>query len=294
MEYRIGNFGFYIGDQKLNSSELIKLAGLDIPITLQDVFIEVDRNKILAPEYKGVIRSSDNKLYAIVGNGFVPVQNNEAFEFMDAAANEDIIQYHTIGSIGDGARVFLTAQFGEFNIQDEVYDKQIMLFNSHDGSGCLKCVFTLVRRKTITVIPACDKSQYIKLRHTKNIKSRMHSSKSVLEQAAEKFNNIEHVAKVLVEKNLSREQAEVMIRKIVAGEKDNLPTRTLNIIDSIYRYFSAEEKLNYLALFNAFAEYLAHNKTARGELKEEARFDSCLFGSSADMMLRATYYLMKF
>jgi hypothetical protein len=294
MQYNIGDFGFYVGDQKLNSAELIKLAKLDVPVSLHDVLVDINGSNIHAISYQGVVRSSDKKIYAIVGNGFVPVQNDEAFEFMDVAANENIIQYHTVGSIDDGAKVFLTAQFGEFTVDDEIYDKQIMLFNAHDGSGCLKCVFALVRRNNITVIPACDKSEYIKLRHTKNIKARMHSSKNVIEHATLRFDYIEKVAKTLAAKSLTRDEAKVIIRKIVSGEKDIISTRTSNIIDSIYDCYSLEPKSTCLSLFNAFANYLAHQRSSRGELKEEARFDSCLFGSSADMMMKAIDYLYRY
>jgi phage/plasmid-like protein (TIGR03299 family) len=294
MKYSIGQFGTYVGDQNLTSAELIKQAKLDTTVSLYNVFTDVGLDHIRAENYKAVVRDSDNKIYAIVGNGFVPVQNDEAFEFMDAAANQNIVQYHTVGSIDDGAKVFLLSQFGEFVVGDEIYDKHIMLCNAHDGSGCLKCAFALIRRKTATIIPACDKSEYIKLRHTKNIKARMHSAEYVLAEAVEVFNKIEIISGKLYNKTVSNEEAEAIIRKIVAKEKEVISTRTSNIIASISEYYNAEAKANCWSLFNAFAEYLIHNRSARGELKEEARFDSCLFGSSADMMLRATYYLLEY
>lgn len=129
--------------------------------------------------HKATFREDFGNTLGIVGKDYGIVSNQKAFEFIDfikeVSGQEPNIE--TIGSLGNGERIFITATLGEdsyLNPNDAI--KNYLVFcNSHDGSGAVMCFFSPIRvicANTLAMaIKGCPNK--IVFKHTKFVEKRM-------------------------------------------------------------------------------------------------------------------------
>ncbi len=116
------------------AEEAITAAGLDYEITLTDV-ATVDG--MMVPKTKAVVRYDNQTVLGVVSDRYIPVQNRQAFGFLDAVVADSGLRYHTAGALGRGEKIFLLAKLpGHLRVKqtEDVVDKYLLLSNSHDGS----------------------------------------------------------------------------------------------------------------------------------------------------------------
>ena len=153
----------------LSSEQAILEAGLNWSVN-QEKLIYYDQDT----GYFMNIRSTDNKVLGVVGGRYKPVQNVEAFDFMDTLLGEGV-SYETAGSLASGKRIWLLAKLPEKLILGDIVEPYMVLTNSHDGFGSLKVAMTPVRvvcQNTLNL--ALDKAKRMwNIRHTGDIQSKL-------------------------------------------------------------------------------------------------------------------------
>lgn len=158
------------------SAEALTLAGLDWTVR-QEPIIYRDQDS----GYLMNIRSSDDKVLGVVGGRYKPVQNVDAFDFIDGLIGEGVT-YETAGSLSSGKRIWLLAKMPDVKILDDVVEPYMCLTNSHDGFGSLKVCMTPVRvvcQNTLNVALKSAKRSW-NGRHTGSIESKMSAAKETL------------------------------------------------------------------------------------------------------------------
>ena len=104
---------------------------------------------IPVPSKKAVVRTDTNDVLGVVGNSYVPVQNRQAFGFLDAIAAEGGIRYHTAGALRRGERIWLLGKLpGQIRVKgsDDLTEKYLLLVATrHDGTSALRVFFTPIR-----------------------------------------------------------------------------------------------------------------------------------------------------
>lgn len=80
----------------------------------------------------------------IVGEDYTPLQNRDALRFFDPIVGEGTAVCHTAGVLAGGRRVRILAKLpGRIRVTgDDISDKYLLLFNSHDGNGAMGIKFT--------------------------------------------------------------------------------------------------------------------------------------------------------
>jgi len=145
--------GTYVGDEPISSRQAIVKAGLDWSVELKPIYTKGKDgiyDKVVTNQ--AVIRTTDERVLGIVGMRYTPVQNYEAFEFMDSLVGEELMQYHTAGSFREGQRIWLLGQVGsEYILPEDRIDQFLFLYNSHDGSASLRCMFVNIRHASLVV-----------------------------------------------------------------------------------------------------------------------------------------------
>ena len=108
-------------DKPATAKEAIKAAHLDWMVLKQPLFAGDNEHHRVA-DYYAVVRGDDwdhNKatVLGIVGSGYTPLQNLEAFSFFDPIVGKGAAIYHTAGALGNGERVWILAKASRRNLR---------------------------------------------------------------------------------------------------------------------------------------------------------------------------------
>lgn len=151
------------------SKDALSLAGLDWTVRQEPIiYKEQDSGYFMN------IRSTDDKVLGVVGGRYKPVQNVDAFNFVDELIGEGVT-YETAGSLSTGKRIWLLAKMPDIKILDDTVEPYMCLTNSHDGFGSLKVCMTPVRvvcQNTLNLALDTAKRNW-NCRHTGNIDNKM-------------------------------------------------------------------------------------------------------------------------
>src|SRR5262249_10013894 len=91
-------------DQPATAGEAIAAAGLNYLVELR-LLKTVEGDEV--PTRKATVRTDTNEVLGVVGNGYVPVQNFQAFGFLDAIVAGGGLRYHTAGALGKGEKIWM-------------------------------------------------------------------------------------------------------------------------------------------------------------------------------------------
>lgn len=154
---------FYIGEtpwhrlgkrlnQPATAAEAMVAAGLDWQVIKTPLYFAGPHADVKVKDRHVVCRTDrldtkDGGQLAVVGGDFTPLQNSEAFNFLDPVVGEGGAVYHTAGALRGGRRVWMLAKLpGEIRVVgDDVAEKYILLSNAHDGTQAVRVGFTPIR-----------------------------------------------------------------------------------------------------------------------------------------------------
>lgn len=175
------------------SADALRLAGLDW--TVQQVPAVYNEQ---GTGYFFNVRNSDDKVLGVVGSRYKPVQNADAFSFVDELLGEGVT-YETAGSLATGKRVWMLAKMPEHKILDDAVEPYLCLTNSHDGYGSLKVCMTPVRvvcQNTLNLALSSAKRNW-NIRHTTNVNSRVAEAATTLRLAQDYMSSLSDAAEDL-------------------------------------------------------------------------------------------------
>jgi len=197
-------------DPNLTPTEIMEVAGLNWSVEKQEVFYQNEKGKyIRAPKKQALIRSSDNKYLDIVSDDWIPVQNQDAFEFFDEYVKAGGMEMHTAGSLKDGQIIWALAKVNEsfslFGGKDEV-DSYLLLSNPHQFGKGVDVRFTPIRvvcNNTLSMSLEGKASLGISLNHRKEFDAE--KVKLALAEASNKMNTYKEMAQFLTTKKFTQQ-----------------------------------------------------------------------------------------
>ena len=136
---------------------------------------------------------------AIVGKGYEPLQNTDAFKFFEPFVEDKWAKFHSAGALGNGERVWVLAQLNEQIVigNDDAIDRYLLLSNTHDGSGAVTIRFTPIRvvcQNTLNYAQKGGKG-IISVRHTRHVLD--HLAKAQAEELRRLVDTVFNEAKTL-------------------------------------------------------------------------------------------------
>jgi len=189
----------------LTPEQIMVKAGCDWEVTKEPIMTE---SGIAIPGKNALVRSSDQKVFDIIGDDWKPVQNREAFQFFSEFVLAGEMEMHTAGSLKGGKNVWCLAKVNEsFSINgDDQIDSYLLFSNPHEYGKAIDVRFTPIRvvcQNTLTFSLQAASKNFVKLNHRTVFDPDM--VKESLGIASEKFAKYKEMAEFLSSRKFSTE-----------------------------------------------------------------------------------------
>lgn len=158
-------------DHAPKAAEALKLAKLNWSVELEPTYRQDKHGSFIEiPGRHSVTRTRDGKVLGSVGSSYVPLQNAEAFEFLDNLVDEGLA-YDTAGSLRGGQTVFMTARLPRDILigGEDAHELYIFVSNDHRGLHAVRVAVTPIRI-------VCQNTMNLALKNTKRMWSASHVS----------------------------------------------------------------------------------------------------------------------
>jgi phage/plasmid-like protein (TIGR03299 family) len=274
-------------DTEKNTSEMLIAANLNNWNVRLDE-LTIPSNMTSDKNYQYVVRTnptdkSQTDVLGIVGERYVPLQNEELFAFGDNILDGGG-RWETAGSISGGRVVFGSLALERETILDPsgVADKvktYLLINTSHDGSIAIQASITPVRvvcANTLNVALNRTKKkdgvkQSFKIRHTQTAQGKVAVARQALGMANSYMDEFDKMAHAMIAKEITAQDFNKII--LAAYPKPETDAKgsvkkwenKVNMINDIYTgEFNGMIAGNAWGAFNALTERLDWYRTARG------------------------------
>lgn len=199
----------------MTAEEAITEGGLDWTVEKRSLSATASRDD-LAPldvtTHVATVRADRDAVLGIVGARYTPVQNREAFTFMDELVSSGDAKYHTAGSLYGGKAVFLTLKLDrDIRIGGEAsenLDPFLMCCNYHDGLGSFGVYATALR-------VVCGNTQRLavrgselswRYRHTSGVTKKVSAAREAFGMTWTYLDELERLGNDLIVQRMSRSE----------------------------------------------------------------------------------------
>lgn len=186
--------------------EALQLSGLDWNIIQRPVHQEIITNVggqdvTTYPKVDNLwmnVREDTNDVMGVVTERYKPIQNHEAFAFMDNLIGTDMM-YETAGSLYAGKKVWVLCKLPDYiQVAGDDVGQYVFIANAHDGkSACLVSVspIRIVCANTLgwAVSRAKQGKRTYTVRHTGNINAKLHEARNVMGITIDYYNQFKEL-----------------------------------------------------------------------------------------------------
>ena len=278
-------------DTEKNTSEMLVAANLNNwNVRLED--LEIPTTLVSDKQYQYVVRTnptdkSQTDVLGIVGQRYVPLQNEDLFSFGDNILDGGG-RWETAGSISGGRVVFGSLALERETVLDpngvaDVVKTYLLINTSHDGSIAIQASITPVRvvcANTLNLALGSLKKkngvkQSFKIRHTQTAQGKIQVARETLGLAHKYMDSFDIMAKAMIEKEVSAKQFnDIILSAYPKPEADAKGAfkkweNKVDVINDIYTgEFNGMIAGNAWGAFNALTERLDWYRSARGGSNE--------------------------
>jgi len=288
------------------SADALRISGLDWKVGTVDLTADFgedagDNRYRLVPDGRATYRMDTGAPLGAVGSRYTPLQNDEAFSWMDEVVGESLAIWHTCGSLRGGRRVWMLAKLpGTLNVSDtDVLEKYVLIANSHDGSGAVRLFPTSVRvvcantlRLAMGMAKAGGVEMGLKLFHTAGgLARRVEKAREMLGIIDASHHEFAEQAKAMRGVSMSSRKVSDYFGGLVADRSDRARERMLTRLWDRFALPTNADGFgaNVWTAYNAASEYADHELRVVGTPAQrlERRFNSTLFGTADEFKQRA-------
>jgi len=262
--------------------------------------------------HKMIMRDTDHAPLGVVGIGWTPFQNHEAFDFVDKLIEAGALRYHSAGSFKNGSVIWIQAEFAQSEIlPGDVHKKYLLLVSSFDGSFSIRigetdirvsCMNTLRMALVDAAVAEKDKISEIRIRHTQSLKEKVAAAEKAILMARARSLRMDSFMKALTRLHMTSEMwTDFGLQMIPKPEEGKRTTRSDNNRNAILGLAATGRGQDIpgvagtgYAAFNAVTEFVNYKRSSRGEgelQKQHNRFKSTLIGQSGKMVAHAATVL---
>lgn len=290
------------------SAEAMTLAGMDWrveqwPVRAFDA--ETDQT-IHVPNRVAMVRDDTKAVLGVHSESYSPLQNVDAFRFLDSLVEGEQLRYETAGSLKGGRVVWMLAKLpGSIEVAGgaDVSHPYVLLSNSHDGTQAIRVMPTAVRvvcANTLRMAHGARGGKGITIRHTGRIESKIEAARRALGIAVQQAEQYGQEARAMAGRSITTREAVDYFAELVPVDKGASDRTKRNADKTRGRLLDlfANEPANTLpgiegtawAALNAVTQYVDHEARATGKgdrARDENRLKSAWFGQGDAMKAEA-------
>jgi len=287
-------------EEPATAREAIEAAGLNYLAELKA--LQTAEGKPV-PQRRAVVRSDSGEVLGVVGKSYVPVQNYQAFGFLDAIVAGGGLRYHTAGALGKGERVWLLAKLPtHIRVKggDDIVEKFLLLSNTHDGTAALRTFFTPIRvvcQNTLNLALQKQGSHGISILHKGDLATKIQEAQRVLGLAETFYADAEAKIEILASHYPNTDQIQEFFATLYPDPHDADSSRARNVRSRLTEIFETGVGLDMpdirgttWAAYNAVTEWVDHHRPTRAAnptVRASRRLESAWFGSGAKLKSKA-------
>ena len=272
-------------------------AGLNWTVSTKKLFLD---NGAQAPAM-ATVRDSDQSILGVVGMGYKPLQNKNAFDFFNPFIESGAATIETAGSLMQGKRVWVQAKItSDVDVVkgNDIIERYILLSNSHDGTMAVRAGFTpqrVVCQNTLTMAHHNGESQLIRIKHGQNVEQNVEAVSKIMNLANNAFETTLEQYRLLANKEINSKDLEKYVKMVfkLDEDKEGAGKRLLNNIIPLFEKGRgndmSEIKGTYWAAYNSISEHLQY---FRGN-DEQVRLNNLWFGTSKTTLENALQIAVK-
>lgn len=226
----------------------------------------------------------------VVGNRYTPVQNAEAFSFLNTIADESGAVFETAGAIDNGRKVFMTMKMPEDVLigGKDAINMYLMAWNTHDGTSSFNVLVTPVRVVCQNTLSAAIKSAQHKfaIRHTSSAQGKIQAAREALKVTFKYQEAFQIQAEKLFAQSMTDKEFQKIVEKAFPLDKTDsqrAQTMATNAQSALLGLWKAPTQANIKntawAAYNAFVEYSDWARPVRGTDPDVARAERVVNGS---------------
>lgn len=208
--------------------DALKKAGLDWEVVKAPMYVEVKKSKrakpqmIEVPDYFLTVRTDTMDPLAPVHQRYEPIQNRDAFSFLDNILGEVIVE--TCGSIQGGKRVWMMTKLPEhIEVAGDRVEQFAGVYAGHDAKQALTVAVTPVRwvcQNTISYGLSVASGRYT-IRHIGgDLSTRIHEARQALGITVNYYKQFKKVGDKLGQKKLADGKMSKLLADLYPVEQD--------------------------------------------------------------------------
>ena len=305
-----------------DSATAIRKAHLDYRVRLQHVYITtspiVGQTLPAAQlrrirDRRAIVREDTGQVFGVVSDRYQPVQNEQAFAFMDSLHQDGILKYESAFALGRGERVCIMARMPQVDYVGPQRDpllRYLLLSTQHDGAGAINVLPTSVRvvcANTLALAMGDERRNRrgMSLRHTGNMQHKLDCAREMLDTLAGHFATFADRVSKLAEVRLGPESTvaekkafEAYLQTLLPAPEDSGARVAANRIEeqraTARRAYWGDSRQaliagTWWAALNAITQTVDHatRKGRDAQARAESRFRVTQTGDGAALKTRA-------
>jgi phage/plasmid-like protein (TIGR03299 family) len=308
-----GDIGRVYGGVEVNGAlglqAALKTADLDWEVGLQPIVMD-DESKTPIPGHFATYRKDTNFPLGVVKSRYTPVQNQDAFSWLQDVIGKDDACVTSAGALHGGRYTWVCLDLGGFDVlpEDEVR-KHMIVLNSHDGSSNLLAQLLphrIVCQNVLNfALGAGGGSEPFKIRHTDTAMVKLSEVQRVISIAHESFNEVQETFGQFKEIPVTSEQSTNVVYSSLGVTEDDLKEFNTGEYKKQPQWVNHANLINEViakgpgcdipgvggtlwGTFNGINSYYDHVRTVRGAGDNpDNAIESRLMGHAARMKTKA-------
>lgn len=301
----------------LTPEQAVRAAKLDFPVALAPIYHKYRTDPTATEGLAAIARTTEIKewqacrredtglVMGIVKSTYKPLQNVDAFSFLNVVTESGEAIIRAGGAARGGALSWLYAQVPQNVSLEGDNDEQItigfMVSNGHDGKRALRAMPILLRVATMTTVSGRALGKAVALRHSRNTTERVGEARQTLGVTFTSVERLQAVASVLIRNRYTAGDVETMLATLAPAEDEsNVHPRVQERRDTIkailygsptlaaHRYANGD--VNGWAFYMAvceYADYFAPYRESFRSSEAENRLLSVTQGDAWDLKDKA-------